>query len=58
MNTPNLRPKSKSAVDPLRHFAKDGPFVKLTALFLWRLPWIVSPVGVVCLTAGKLLKWW
>ena len=38
-------------VDHMRHFSKDPPLVKLTALFLCRLPYLVS-------TCGGLVLWW
>ena len=43
-------------VDPVRHFARHGAFVKLIALFICRLPAIIFALGFA--GAGTVLLHW
>ncbi len=41
--------------DHLRHFSRDGPFVRLVALLICKLPSLFSACAVALLAASKLL---
>jgi hypothetical protein len=52
-----LKPINVGLRDPMRHFARDPPRVKLAAWVIYRLPWIITSVG----SAGAMVKasgWW
>jgi hypothetical protein len=44
--------------DPLKYFSKDGPWVRLCALFICRLPYILAPVLSIGYFIGKSKNWW
>lgn len=46
---PDLKPKQPKG-DPVKHFAKDGPKWKLTALVIEKLPAILSSLGLLALS--------
>lgn len=53
----NNQTKPRQPIDHVRHFAKDGPGWKLGALFVEKLPAILSAtggVGLVLLAAVRL----
>lgn len=43
------------ARDSLSHFSRDGPYVRLTALFVCKLPYIITAIGGVVVSLCKLL---
>ena len=44
--------------DPLRHFARDGPWFRLAALFLCKLPSILVALGALIVVVGRFAKLW
>jgi hypothetical protein len=41
-----IKRPSKQSSDELKHFSRDGPAVRLLALFVCKLPMILSASGV------------
>jgi len=48
--------------DALKYFSKDGPWIRLSALFLCKLPRILAAISVMAGTAlayaAKAKGWW
>ena len=44
--------------DALRHFSRDGPFVRLLALLIIKLPLILVASAGPVYWLGKSLRWW
>jgi hypothetical protein len=44
--------------DPLKHFRSNCAFVKLTAMFIWRLPLIMLAASAPVHWVGKAAGWW
>lgn len=53
--TSRFPPVALPALDRLKHFSKDGPAVRLGALFIERLPAIL---GGFATAAAVVLAWW
>jgi len=55
------QPKERPT-DPLKYFSKDGPWVRLGALFLCKLPRILASISLsvaaVVSYAAKAKGWW
>lgn len=44
--------------DALRHFSRDGPFVRLLALLIIKLPLILMASAGPVYWLGKSFRWW
>jgi hypothetical protein len=44
--------------DPMRHFSREGPVVKLIALLICKLPALCAAVGAAFIVGGKAFGWW
>jgi hypothetical protein len=44
--------------DALRHFSRDGPFVRLLALLIIKLPFILAASAGLLYWLGRFLEWW
>lgn len=47
---PRLPALKQAPSDPVKHFAKDGPKWKLSALFIEKLPAILGSLGLLALS--------
>ena len=44
--------------DPMRHFSRDGPAVRLIALVICKLPHLLMGAAWLVAAMGKALGWW
>jgi hypothetical protein len=44
--------------DPMRHFSREGPVVKLIALLICKLPALFASAGAALVVGGKAFGWW
>lgn len=65
MDKPDAKPPSRFPVallppsnDPLKHFAKDGPWFRLGALLIDKLPKILWAASVLLVPLSKAKGWW
>jgi hypothetical protein len=58
MNTPKPPRLRLQLPDPLRHFRRDPPFVRLLALALCVVPFVVVPLAAMALAYGAAWGWW
>lgn len=59
MNTKSPRsPVQINMPDTLKHFSKHGAGVKLTALLICRLPFILAAAGTLVAGVLKIAGWW
>lgn len=58
MNQPKPPRLQLQLPDPLRHFRRDSPGVRLLALALCMVPFVVVPLAAMAIAYGAVRGWW